>query len=183
MNCVIKQTWQDCSRLPHISSSIIFIVVDFFITYILFYMCVFFLISFLFQLMPKLPPKTHNNTAMRKKTQYNQQKRQKEKRNVVLVGPLLFLLLLMIFFLYLSLCFSRKAHIREQRWMSYLFTHQIIGNFAFHRVQFTQYNGVRTCVRVRISFRDNLSTVYCESYNLWPVILQRKKTWTHFRLS
>lgn len=42
------------------------------------------------------------------------------------------------FFLFLRLGngfnFSRKAHIRDQRWMSYLFAHQIIGNFAFHRV-------------------------------------------------
>lgn len=94
-----------------------------------------------------------------------------------------------VFFVLGSLCFGRKAHIREQRWMSYLFAHQIIGNFAFHRVELKQYTGMlargltrfRASTRISISLCDNLSTVYYESYNLWHERKFSNGKHVHFR--
>lgn len=188
MNCVIKQKWQDCFTFrPHY-----------------FYRCRFAPCSmytchiniFIFSLSWCQSCHQSNNGATMRTTRQFKQWKGKWKWNVVLVLVRLLLLVLPQFFFLVfsrSHCFSRKAHIREQRWMSYLFAHQIIGNFAFQRTESIPYRLIHSpcdlthpcvCVCVFASRFEIICRLCIVSHTICdPKVNSPKEKHVHFRFA
>lgn len=105
--------------------------------------------------------KKHNQIGG--KTKERERKKERNQENGVRVVKVLLFRL--------SHCFGHKAHIRDQRWMPYLFAHQIIDNFTFYGEMFAEWEKSKEKENEKNKEEQKETTLqtvfWCVTYTPW----------------